>query len=67
MAIHDGIVAGQFDADVDAEATALALAGAVFYRRLLTASPLGHDDVDGLVAAVLGPAPGDPEPDPDAA
>lgn len=31
-----------------------ALAGAVFYRRLMTPTPLRTDEVDGLIATVLG-------------
>ncbi|MGH3354085.1 MAG: TetR/AcrR family transcriptional regulator [Nocardioides sp.] len=38
----------------DPERAAEALAGAVFYRRLMTPSPLRTDEVEGLVATVLG-------------
>ena len=40
---------------VDAELAAVALAGAVFYRGLLTATPLRAEEVDGLIDVVLGP------------
>lgn len=38
----------------DPERAAEALAGAVFYRRLMTPAPLRTDEVEGLVATVLG-------------
>lgn len=38
----------------DPERAAEALAGAVFYRRLMTPEPLRTDEVEGLVATVLG-------------
>ncbi|GGU19973.1 TetR family transcriptional regulator [Nocardioides albus] len=40
----------------DPERAAEALAGAVFYRRLMTPVPLRTDEVEGLVATVLGEA-----------
>lgn len=42
--------------DLDPGRAAEALAGAVFYRRLMTPSPLARDEVESLVATVLGPA-----------
>ncbi len=41
---------------MDPDRTAEALAGAVFYRRLMTPTRLGPDEVEPLVTSVLGPA-----------
>ncbi|MBY5161938.1 TetR/AcrR family transcriptional regulator [Salsipaludibacter albus] len=49
-----GVEAGTFR-DVDPTLAALALAGAVVYRRLMTATPLATADVARLVDTVLGP------------
>jgi hypothetical protein len=35
---------------------ALALSGAIFYRRIMTATPLPPGDIRSLVRQVLGPA-----------
>jgi AcrR family transcriptional regulator len=43
---------------LDPHRAAEALAGAVFYRRLMTPSRLGRGEVESLVATVLGPPPG---------
>lgn len=51
-----GVASGDFRADLDPEQAALALAGAVFYRRLITPEPFGPDEVPALLASVLGPA-----------
>ena len=55
QALADARVAGAVGDHVDPERTAAALAGAVFYRRLMTDRPLAVDEVDDLVASVLGP------------
>lgn len=47
--------AGGTRADLIAERAAEALAGAVFYRRLMTPTPLRVDDVEPLLTTVLGP------------
>lgn len=52
--LQSGIEAGELPTHLDPAVTAAALAGAVVYRRLMTAEPFG-DDVEGLVTAVLGP------------
>ena len=48
--------AGGSHPSLDPDLAAEALAGAVFYRRLMTPAPLGHDEVEPLVSSVLGPA-----------
>jgi AcrR family transcriptional regulator len=48
--------AGAVGEHVDPEQASLALAGAVFYRRLMTDRPLGTDEVDVLMESVLGPS-----------
>lgn len=53
--IRKGIEAGELPAHLDPELAALALSGPVFYRRLMTASPLPPADVPRLVRQVLGP------------
>lgn len=47
--------AGDVPTHVDPELAAQALAGAVFYRRLMTPRPLARVEVEPLVATVLGP------------
>lgn len=54
--IRAGIAAGELPAHLDPELAALALSGPVFYRRLMTATPLPVADVRALVRQVLGPA-----------
>lgn len=54
-AIATGIAQGEFGAHVEAELAAQALAGAIFYRRLMTDTPLEPRQVPALVASVLGP------------
>lgn len=56
-AVADGIASGEFRADLDPELAAEALAGALFYRRLLTGTPLAPDRAPDLLDAVLGPPP----------
>jgi TetR/AcrR family transcriptional regulator of autoinduction and epiphytic fitness len=53
-AIADGMSRGELRPG-DPEACADALSGAVFYRRLMTAHPIGPDAVPALVDEVLGP------------
>ena len=55
-AIADGRSSGAPGFDVDPELAALALAGAVVYRRLMTADPLTAEEVVPLVETVLRPA-----------
>lgn len=54
--IRTGVENGELPAHLDPELAALALSGPVFYRRLMTASPLPVADIPGLVRQVLGPA-----------
>jgi len=56
-ALVDGVEAGDFPNHLDPELAAAALAGAVMYRRLMTATPLSPDDAEPLNATVLGPQP----------
>ena len=58
--IADGVAAGDFPSHLDAELAAVALAGAIFYRRLMTGEPLDPARVPALIDTVLGPA--DPRP-----
>ena len=53
-AIAAAVEAGEARPDIDPELAAVALAGAVMYRRLMTAPPLRNDEVEPLVATVLG-------------
>ncbi len=55
-AIRSGIEQGEFPTHLDPELAALALSGAVFYRRLMTPAPLTTADIPALVRQVLGPA-----------
>lgn len=48
--------AGAVGRHLDPELTATALAGAVFYRRLMTDRPLRADEVGVLLESVLGPS-----------
>lgn len=52
-----GIESGDFPATLDADLAATALAGALFYRRLMTADPLDPAEVPALIDTVLGPNP----------
>ena len=54
--LAQGIEAGELPAHLDPELAALALSGPIFYRRLMTATPLPAADVPTLVRQVLGPA-----------
>jgi TetR/AcrR family transcriptional regulator, regulator of autoinduction and epiphytic fitness len=53
--IRQGIEQGELPAHLDPEMAALVLSGPVFYRRLMTATPLPAADIPGLVRQVLGP------------
>lgn len=53
--IREGVEAGELPAHLDPEFAALALSGPIFYRRLLTATPLPASDILHLVRQVLGP------------
>jgi AcrR family transcriptional regulator len=55
-AIAAGVAGGDFPPDLDAGLASLALSGALFYRRLMTAEPLDPALVPALVDTVLGPA-----------
>ena len=52
--IAAGIAAGDFPAQLDPEMAALALAGPIFYRRLMTERPFDPGQVDALIETVLG-------------
>lgn len=54
--LRKGIEAGELPAHLDPELAALALSGPIFYRRLMTATPLPPADIPALVRQVLGPA-----------
>jgi AcrR family transcriptional regulator len=53
--IRKGIEEEELPAHLDPEFTALALSGPIFYRRLMTATPLPPADIPRLVRQVLGP------------
>ncbi len=53
-AIAVAVEAGDVRSDVDPELAAVAIAGAVVYRRLMTARPLRDDEVEPLIDTVLG-------------
>jgi len=48
---------GAFPARVNPDLAAVALAGAVMYRRLMTPTPMNPSDAEALVATVLGEGP----------
>jgi TetR/AcrR family transcriptional regulator of autoinduction and epiphytic fitness len=52
--IASGVEAGEFPARIDPDATSVALAGAMFYRRLMTADAPDGDFITRLVDSVLG-------------
>jgi AcrR family transcriptional regulator len=56
-AVAAAVAAGEVAADVDPELAAVALAGPIVYRRLMTPEPFAVDQVDALVTLVLGPPP----------
>lgn len=51
--------------DLDPELAAACIAGAIVHQRMIRPRPVGPDEVDALVAQVIGPPPVDPAP-PDA-
>ncbi|MGI9646037.1 MAG: TetR/AcrR family transcriptional regulator [Ilumatobacteraceae bacterium] len=51
--VEDGIRSGEFPADWEPQLVAEALAGPLFYRRLMTPAPFPPDEVDRIVALVL--------------
>lgn len=53
--IQDGIARGEFPPHADAELAALALLGAIFYRRLMSSASFDPERADALVETVLGP------------
>jgi TetR/AcrR family transcriptional regulator, regulator of autoinduction and epiphytic fitness len=52
--IAAGVEAGEFPARIDPDAASVALAGAMFYRRLMTADAPDADFIAHLVETVLG-------------
>ncbi len=53
-AIAAAVDSGDARSDIDPGLAAVALAGAVMYRRLMTSRPLRNDEVEPLIATVLG-------------
>jgi AcrR family transcriptional regulator len=53
--LRRGIKEREFHAHLDPELASIALSGPIFYRRLMTATPLTAKDVPRLVRQVLGP------------
>ncbi len=53
-AIAAAVDSGDARSDIDPGLAAVALAGAVMYRRLMTSRPLRDDEVEPLIATVLG-------------
>jgi TetR/AcrR family transcriptional regulator, regulator of autoinduction and epiphytic fitness len=53
-AIAAGVASGDFPAGIDVEAAGLAMAGAMFYRRLMTPEPPDPPLVTALIETVLG-------------
>lgn len=53
-AIADGVASGDFPPNLDADLASLALAGALFYRRLMTGGPFDPALVPALIGTVLG-------------
>lgn len=56
--IASGVAAGDFPARLDPELAALALLGAIFYRRLMTGEPFDPERASELVDSVLGASSG---------
>lgn len=61
-AIADGVSDGSIPATVDPDTAAVAMAGAVIYRRVMTATPFDPADVPTLITTVLGTPPPEPSP-----
>ena len=53
--LRGGIESGELAGHLDPELAALALSGPIFYRRMMTATPLPVADIPALVRQVLGP------------
>ena len=53
-AIAAAVETGDVRSDIDPALAAVAIAGAVVYRRLMTLRPLGDDEVEPLLDTVLG-------------
>lgn len=53
-AIAAAVEAGDVSSDIDPELAAVAIAGAVIYRRVMTSRPLSDDEVGPLIDTVLG-------------
>ncbi len=56
-AVADGVARGEFPSHLDPDLTAVALAGAVMYRRLMTPTPLSPADAEALAATILNQPP----------
>ncbi len=54
-AIAEGVAKGEVSPSVDPELAAVALAGAIVYRRVMTAARFEPDRVSDLIDTVLGP------------
>lgn len=54
--IAAGIASGDFPGHLDAEQAAIALLGAIFFRRLMTERPFAPEEVGALLDTVIGPA-----------
>jgi AcrR family transcriptional regulator len=50
-----GVESGEIPPHIDPELAAVALSGAIFYRRLMTRAPLEVSEISRLVSQVLGP------------
>lgn len=53
--IADGVASGEFPPGLDPDLASLALAGAIFYRRLMTGEPFDPVRLPELIDTVLGP------------
>lgn len=58
--IAEGVAAGDFRPGIDVEIAAMALLGAIFFRRLMTGAPFEPERAGELVATVLGGVPSTP-------
>ncbi len=52
--LDEGVAAGELPADLDTQLTAETLVGPLFYRRLMTPTPLPAEQVSDVVRLVLG-------------
>ena len=52
--ITAGVKGGEFPSRIEPDAASTALAGAMFYRRLMTADPPDADFIKRLIDTVLG-------------